>query len=258
MERENLIEGEMELFLVVGRFIFGWLAGAVVNLLADQLPTLRKAGRPVCDQCDRVIPWVQFVCLEDCHICRHPRTARSFLIQWFLAFAFALLNYWLPSRLYALEACLILVIFSLIVIIDLEHRLILHPVNLVGALSGFLIGIRLHGPAMTLLGGIAGYGIMLVLYWFGELFSAYLARRRGNPVDEVALGFGDVNLGGGLGLLLGWPGIAAGLLIAILAGGIVSALFLLTMVARRQYRALTALPYAPFLVFAAAALLFRP
>jgi len=31
--------------------------------------------------------------------------------------------------------------------------------------------------------------------------------------DEVALGFGDVNLAGIMGLLLGWPGITAGLVI---------------------------------------------
>ena len=85
-----------------------------------------------------------------------------------------------------------------------------------------------------------------------------MARRRGEPIDEVALGFGDVNLSGVLGLMLGWPGITVGLLVAILAGGMVSAFILARMMLRKEYQAYTALPYAPFLILAGAVLLFRP
>ena len=60
---------------------------------------------------------------------------------------------------------------------------------------------------------------MLVLYLLGEVFVRYVSRRRGEPVNEVALGFGDVTLAGIAGLFLGWPGIAFGLILTVFAGG---------------------------------------
>ena len=109
---------------------------------------------------------------------------------------------------------------------------------------------------MTLLGGAAGYGIMLGLYWFGDVFARWLARRRGEELTEVALGYGDVNLAGILGLLLGWPGIVGGLLLAIIIGGVVSMVYLLLMVILRRYHSFMAIPYGPFMVISAVLLLY--
>jgi len=141
-----------------------------------------------------------------------------------------------------------MVYFALVAVIDIEHRLILHPVSLVGAVLGAISGTVLHGFLPTLLGGAAGFAIMLVLYLLGVVFLKWVSRRRGEPVDEVALGFGDVNLGGINGLLLGWPGIIAGLFLAILIGGLISGLYLVYQLVRRRYRAFAALPYGPFLI----------
>jgi leader peptidase (prepilin peptidase)/N-methyltransferase len=62
------------------------------------------------------------------------------------------------------------------------------------------------------------------------------------------LGFGDVNLSGVIGLMLGWPLILFGLLVAILLGGVFSALYVGFMLARKKYQAFSAIPYAPFLI----------
>jgi leader peptidase (prepilin peptidase)/N-methyltransferase len=72
----------------------------------------------------------------------------------------------------------------------------------------------------------------------------------------VALGFGDVNLSGVLGLLLGWPAILVGLLLAVLLAGIVSLIYLIIMLALRRYRLFTALPYGPFLIAGAGLIIF--
>ena len=99
---------------------------------------------------------------------------------------------------------------------------------------------------------------MLVLFFLGEIYLRFLSKKRGEPIDEVALGFGDVNLGGVLGLILGWPGISAGLLFAILMGGLVSGGYLIYTMASKRYRPNTAIPYAPFLILGAMLLLYRP
>ncbi len=146
--------------------------------------------------------------------------------------------------------------FAVVAVIDLEHRLILHPISWTGAALGLGLGFWQHGILDTLLGGAAGYGAMFALYLLGDLFARWMARRRGEELDEVALGFGDVNLMGVIGLILGWPGIVAGLLLGIIIGGTGSFLYLLGMLLFRRYKVFTAIPYGPFLITAALLLLF--
>ena len=49
-----------------------------------------------------------------------------------------------------------------------------------------------------------------------------MARARGQSIDEVAFGFGDVTLAGLIGLIVGWPAVVLALLIGILAAGVFS------------------------------------
>ena len=56
-----------------------------------------------------------------------------------------------------------------------------------------------------------------------------------------------------LGLLTGWPTIAGTIIIAILASGAFSLLFIISLVITRKYRAFSAIPYAPFLILGAIA-----
>ncbi len=160
-------------------------------------------------------------------------------------------------------AFILLVYLAVVLVIDLEHRLILHPVSMTGAVLGLGIGIFLrsnqsiiYGITSTVLGGGIGFGIMLVFYFVGELFVKRMSKKRGLSSDEVALGFGDVNLSGILGLLLGWRAIFACLFFAILAGGLVSLAIILRMLIARKYKAFTAIPYAPFLILSACYFLF--
>ncbi len=92
---------------------------------------------------------------------------------------------------------------------------------------------------------------MLVFYFGGELYIKHMSKKRGLAADEVALGFGDVNLSGILGLLLGWRAIFACLFFAILAGGLVGLVITLGMLIAKKYKAFTAIPYAPFLILSA-------
>jgi len=149
-----------------------------------------------------------------------------------------------------------LVLFGLVVVIDLEHRLILHPVSLTCAVFGLIFGSINHEIPRTIIGGVVGFGIMLVFYMLGNLFVNFLSRRRGEEIDEVALGFGDVNLAGVIGLLLGWPGVILGIFGAIILGGVISGIFLIVQMIRKKYEAYQALPYGPFLVISVVLLLY--
>lgn len=180
--------------------------------------------------------------------------------HWVVVFAlpvFAVLVGYFPApSLGAVGGVIWLIYFSLIVVIDLEHRLILQPISLLGAALGLAFGVRAHGWIDTLIGAAAGFGIMLLFFYLGELFVRFLSKRRGEEIQEVALGFGDVNLSGVMGTLLGWPGVIAGLVLTILLGGLISGLYMLVQLVRKKYHAYQALPYGPFIVISTLLLLF--
>jgi leader peptidase (prepilin peptidase)/N-methyltransferase len=236
--------------MIVLIILLGWVAGWLVNYLADVLPVTRKFGRPACPHCHTPYRWADYLLLRRCASCGRRRGWRTLIIQAVLTLAPAIL--WVFPRSLPLPLGFLLFIYlALVFVVDIEHRLILHPVSWVGAVLGLGIGISMHGLVPTLIGGITGFGVMLIFYYVGEWYVKIMVKRRGMSSDEVALGFGDVNLSGILGLLLGWPNIVAGLLFGVVAGGFISLLIILGMLISKKYKAFTAIPYAPFLILSA-------
>ncbi len=92
---------------------------------------------------------------------------------------------------------------------------------------------------------------MLAVYYLGDWLGRLVARARKEPWEETALGFGDVDLAGVIGLLMGWPGVIAALFMGMLAAGIFSAGYLLFTFVSGKYRAFASIPYAPFLCMGA-------
>lgn len=237
--------------------LLGIFAGSAVNYLADVLPVSRRLSRPVCRHCQTPYPAIDYILLRPCRNCRQTRGFRAPLVLGLATLA-AIFLWMSPPKLLGFLAGLILLTYlGVVLVIDLEHRLILHPTSLAGAALGLGIGTLTHGIISTLIGGAFGYVLMLGLYYLGIAFSRYLSRRRGTEIEEEALGFGDVNLAGVLGLVLGWPLIWISLLFGILAGGVISLVIILGMLVSRRYRAFTAIPYAPFLILGAVFFLYR-
>lgn len=236
--------------------LLGLFGSLIVNYLSDVLPATRKFTRPVCLNCQTAFNWGQYLLNSPCNHCGKKPSGRHWIVL-VLGPLLAGLMYFAPPPILGLWGGILwLILFSLIVVIDLEHRLILHPVSITGAILGVVFGSFEHGLLNTILGGAAGFGIMLVFYMLGNLFIKFLSRRRGEVIDEVALGFGDVNLGGVIGLLLGWPGVIGGVFLAILLGGVISGIFLVIQLIRKKYQAFQALPYGPFLVISVVLLLY--
>jgi prepilin signal peptidase PulO-like enzyme (type II secretory pathway) len=243
--------------------LLGWLSGWLVNYLADVLPLARKFNHPVCSACQAKFKWADYLLFRNCMNCGKRRSLRTWIVQ--AAMTVSPILIWIfPGQTLPFPLAFILLVYlAVVLVIDLEHRIILHPVSIFGALLGLGIGIFLRGKqsivygiTSSLLGGLAGFGIMLVFYFIGELFVKRMSKKRGLSPDEVALGFGDVNLSGILGLLLGWRAIFVSLFFAILVGGLVSLFIILGMLIAKKYKAFTAIPYAPFLILSALYFLF--
>jgi prepilin signal peptidase PulO-like enzyme (type II secretory pathway) len=237
--------------------LLGWLAGVIINYISDVLPSRRQLAKPSCLYCDNRYPWINyFVWPRRCPQCKQSRAWRSWVVELFTILA----TLWLwqnpPLRIGFAAGYALLIYFGIVIVIDIEHRLILHWVSLFGAVLSLLLGVYIRGWQATLFGGLAGFGIMFSLYFLGILFVRFINRRRMRTSEGEALGFGDVILGGVLGLLLGWPAIVLGLVMAFLLGGIFSLLYLLAMIFFGRYRSFSAIPYGPFLIAGAAGLIF--
>ena len=237
--------------------LLGLFAGYVTNYISDVLPFTRRLSQPACPKCGEVFDWGDYLLFKNCASCGNKRSPRTYIVL--LALIVGTIYIWLnpPVLINFLLAYIVLTYLSVVFVIDLEHRLIMHPVSITGAFLGLMVGIFAHGLVPTLLGGAFGFGSMLLLYYLGEAFTRYMSKRRGEIIDEVALGFGDVNLCGVTGLLLGWPVILAGLLFTIFAGGIGSLLVIAYMLIRKRFNAFTPIPYAPFLILSVLFYLFR-
>lgn len=243
------------LFFLVTLFL-GWLAGVLLNYLADVLPQTRSFSAAGCHSCGTNRSFLDLFRMRRCRSCQAERTRRAWIVQIAASISVPVLGILPPPALGFWIALVVFLYFGVVFIIDVEHRAILHEVSLVGVILAIPLGLWLNGWAKTLLGFAVGCGVMLGLYYFGILFNRGMSKARGAEIDEVALGFGDVNLSGILGIALGWPRIIVCLFSAIVLGGLMSGLYILVMLLRKKYRAFTAIPYAPFLIIAAVVLLY--
>ncbi len=237
-------------------FGLGLLAGGVVNFVIDGLYIWRKAHDEEVVAAMQTLGWGKYLFFPWlCSVCTKSQKLRVTFVNLFYG-ALAIWLFFSPPGGERLWWHLpLLIYFGVVLVIDIEYRVILEPVSLFGGLLGLVIGIGLSGISATLIGGLFGYAATYLIYKGGELLVQYLARRRGEEIED-AFGFGDVYLMAIIGLLLGWPGVIVGLVFSILAGGTFSFFFLIYRFLSKKYQAFEAIPFAPFLIFGAVALLY--
>lgn len=242
--------------------LIGILAGALINLLADYLPhTLRIGGPRYPDGTARPpLAWVgllAFLTGKRSSPGGSRLSLRYPLTELATAALFVIVanDSATPGRALFLMGCV--AILHLITVIDLEHRMILYIVVIPACLY-VLLGAALLGPDLYprvgftdfLIGGAVGFVLFLVMYLGGMVFSRVVAEQRGEALEEVAFGDGDVLLATLAGFMLGWQALIFAVTIAVFAGGLGAVLFMAGRVLfRGRYEAFTALPYGQYIVF---------
>lgn len=244
--------------------MFGWVAAWVVNYLSDVLPVTRTLSAPNCLHCSAPFTIRSYLLFQRCSN-GHFRPLRA----WFVQTAITVFSVYLflqpPAKIGYWAGLLLLIYFGVVFVIDMEHRLILHPTSIVGSLLALALGTFSHGLVATLLGGLAGFLIMLAFYFFGVLFARIRTRRMQaqgmESDDEEALGQGDVILVTILGFLVGWPLIWFLIVISILLGGIVSFLLVIGLLITRRYNSnalMVFIPFGPYFIIGAALIVYFP
>jgi len=248
--------GCMPLFHLLIYIAAGAVCAIIIDYLADVLPETRTLSKPVCKNCGHPFSAADYLLARRCSHCKEKRSSKW--IIYLCSMLFSAIVFLLPLAGLPLWAVIPLQIFlGTILVIDYEHRVVLIQTTLFGLILFFIYGFALNDLSATLLGGLAGLLIMLVFYFLGILFSKVVAIMRKKQIDEVAFGFGDVCLGTVLGLLTGWPGIAAAIIVCMFGFVTFSFIYVAVMIIFKQYRAFsTTLPFTFFLVFGAMVILF--
>lgn len=261
------------IFLIILFALLGWLVGVALNHAADILPkrqtVFRRSACPHCGAQRSYADWsgllVSLRGRQACPACGQPRPnlRRSVAVELITPLLFAFLAGWYGLSLQLGIVAVYTAILLLITITDLEHRLILNVVmwpailfaivvSLVTPQSGFwLFAVscrsQLHhiythflpAPSLFWQTALIGGGVGFVISFLAWLLATVL-------YGPGALGDGDVMLSLFLGLIVGFPYILLTFLIAVILGGVIPLLLMLT----RRIGRRSVIPYGPFLTIA--------
>ena len=201
-------------------FIVGLIAAVFINTLADTLPSSHTPLRP---------QW---------HTWGWTKRKRPLLVFIFTPLLLGSLPFFLDSVVDTAVNSFHIVVLILIIVIDLEHKLIFDVVTLpataVALLTSLLVTPEENTVRLAVVGAVAGYAIFFLLYWVAQLIYG---------PGRGALGAGDVKLAMLMGAMLGFHRIFFALILGIFLGGIFSLLLLLSRRVTRD----TALPYGQYL-----------
>jgi leader peptidase (prepilin peptidase)/N-methyltransferase len=230
------------MWIVLFAFLLGIIVGAVVNQLGSDLPRRKTLVEPHCPYCGRERPWWQWIGVvayavgrPACESCGAPMRLRRPLIEIGLGLAYGYL--WMalgPSAKLPLYG-LYIAILALILVTDLEHRLILNKVTYPAIVLGFVGSFLVSG--VTWWSALIGGAIGLVFF-----YAAALVGRA--AFGAGALGGGDVKLAAFVGIITGYPLVIEAIVLTILIGAAISLVLLVT--GARGLR--DHIPYGPFLV----------
>ncbi len=262
--------------------IIGFVAGVLVNLLADYLPVRHYHHRASADPfiSRRAIPpvppfiprradgrtwpvplWSGVIAALMRAPVYQTHRVRHVVVEPGLAAAFGWItsvygdNRHLPFFLFYAA------VFVLIAVIDVEYRWILFetiwpPALVALAEAAFWPHIGLEE---SIRGGLYGFITMYALYLLGLVFARVVSVLTGRRIGRTVLGFGDVWMGTLSGLILGWEMLGPALLVMILTGAIAAlSLIVYKTIRARRYRAFAAIPYGPYIVLGTAATLYIP
>jgi len=249
--------------IIVG--LIGILVGGVLNVLADDLPHKRPIRLPPRYPDGTPRPLIAWLGLT-AYLFHRRAGADGKKLRWRypateLLTAFLMIitilatsddHAMTPTQL--IFWLIYMVIFSLITVIDLEHRLILF-VEIIPACVIALVdaATTTYGANLkdALIGGAVGFGIFFLMYLGGFLFIYVMAQTRGHSTNEVAFGYGDVMLITLAGLILGWQPLIPAIFLTVFLGAFGAVAWIVgRWLTGNRYSLFTPLPYGQYIIIA--------
>ncbi|PKO00682.1 MAG: hypothetical protein CVU42_02315 [Chloroflexi bacterium HGW-Chloroflexi-4] len=243
--------------------VIGGAVGVLINYLSDVLPRTRRFSQPICPHCEVPFSLKGYLISFKCPNCGQKPRTRNFLVLITSIIAAVLvgvyplinLNFWMTIP--------VMIFLGVILVIDIEHHVVLIETSIVGLVLFFFYGWLVYkwsmtGLLLTTVGGVTGFLLMLLIYFFGIFFSRGLGKVRKEEIKEAGLGFGDVYACAFLGFFVGWPYVIGMLIIAILVSGVYSFIYMIVKAIKKDYQVASTIPYTPFLILGALATFYIP
>jgi len=241
--------GNSSFYTLIINIFLGFVIGVLVNYLADVLPATRRLSQPICPQCRQPYLIRDYLFSLRCPQCGQKRPKRHIIVLLISVILCVLLQFFPFHGLSFWATIPLLAYLGVIIVIDLEHRLVLVETSLFGFMLMLIYGFTFHGFLNALSGALGGMLIMLALFLLGMALGKFVGILRHKAISEVPFGFGDVIFGTILGLLSGWPAIAAGLFLGIIIFSAYSVLWLISLVLTKRYKSFSnAQALTPFLI----------
>ncbi|UCE97201.1 MAG: prepilin peptidase [Dehalococcoidia bacterium] len=232
----------MYYFYIVLFTMLGATIGSFLNVCIDRLPEKRSIILPPssCSNCKKLltakdlIPIFSYLWLRGrCRYCRSTIPGRVLIVEIISAAMFPFLFWMYGLGLEQTIVTLYFCFFIVIIFIDLEHHLILNKLIYPGAIIAILFSALLSpleiipGIATAATGGGIGLGLFVLIV----------------VLSRGGMGWGDVKMAALIGLIVGYPLIFVALLLAVISGGILAVILLVTKTkGRKQHVA-----FGPFL-----------
>ncbi len=236
-------------------FVIGLILGSFFNVLIYRLPEGKSIVLPgsYCPACKRPvrlyenIPILSYIFLRGrCAGCnvkiplQYPLveavTALLTLVLWYTLIApFAAVEHlWWDYILLALQFITLLILIP-VSVIDFYHYIIPDSITLSGLLIGIAVSFIPGGitPQLSLLGGLAGGGTLILIGLFGE----YVMRKKD------AMGGGDIKLLAFIGVVWGWKIALLTIVLGALLGSCIGVLLIMLKILERDKH----IPFGPFL-----------
>lgn len=221
--------------------------GSFANVVILRLPRGESVATPRshCPSCKKMIsgfdniPLVSFLLLKGaCRNCGIKISPRYFLVEFLTGALFAAVFWRFQGTYYFYE--ILLLAWGLVVVsfIDLDHRILPDKFTLPGILIGFA-GALLN-PERTFLDAFLGFLAGGGFLW-AVAYIYFLLRK------QEGMGGGDIKLLAWIGTIMGWRSIIFIILASSLFGSLVGLAFGLY----RKSGFKTAIPFGPFIAFAA-------
>jgi prepilin signal peptidase PulO-like enzyme (type II secretory pathway) len=227
-------------------FLLGAAIGSFLNVVADRLPAAQSIISPPshCPECQRKlsakdnIPIFSYLWLRGrCRYCGAAIPGRLLWVELGTAALFAFLYWHYGASWQLLPVAIYCCAFIVLLVIDLEQGVLPNKIVYPGIIIALIAAVFAEpGIKSASIGGATGFALLLI---------PALIFRGG-------MGWGDVKLAALIGLVTGFPNVLIAIYLALVSGGLVAVLLLVS--GRKQRK--DPIAFGPFLVLAAMVTLF--
>ena len=208
---------------IIALFLLGLICGSFINSLIYRLfyniSLWKRSICPICKvklKAKDLIPLLSYLILQaKCRYCQKKISIYYFLVELTTGtlFVLAYLHYQ-AITLFLVRDLFFILVLIFIMFFDLKYYLVLDKIIWGSLAIAFVVNILL---------GVVWWNLLIGLLIGGMFFLLQYLLTNGK-----AVGFGDVNLGMLIGVMLGWQLTILTLFIAYIIGGIIAIIFVLS------------------------------